>query len=216
MRKYLYLLVLSACFFIAGCGGDINFSIYTRDLSDVMSSRENVIYTKVNMIVESLEDKNDIEFLRKNLNGFSNEQQVEYNYSTSLSFDIKVPIIKEGTNIDFSKDILIIYGKNNSGKTDYYLKYNKELFSKINSYIYETHYQNIDLHKFKLKFEMNNDERKPVSFVTYSSYVNGKPYPFSHEETLEERGRVTFEVSEIFAKLICDSDNSDYPLFTIK
>ena len=46
------------------CGGDINISLYTRDLSDVMTSREKVLYSKVNMIVEGFEDENDIEFLK--------------------------------------------------------------------------------------------------------------------------------------------------------
>ena len=83
-------------------------------MQDVLASRNEVIYTNVNIIVESLQDENDISFLRNCLNGFSNEHIIEYNYSTSLSFDIKVPIIRDGTNLDFSKDLLIIEGKNNN------------------------------------------------------------------------------------------------------
>lgn len=119
-------------------------------------------------------------FLRNNLNGFSNEHTVEYNYSTSLSFDIKVPIIIEGTNLDFSKDLLIIEGRNNNGNFDFYLKYNQELFSRIDQFIYNSHYQNINLSEFKIKLEINNDERKNLNIKTYSSYVNGNAYPFTY------------------------------------
>lgn len=117
---------------------------------------------------------------RNNLNGFSNEHTVEYNYSTSLSFDIKVPIIIEGTNLDFSKDLLIIEGRNNNGNFDFYLKYNQELFSRIDQFIYNSHYQNINLSEFKIKLEINNDERKNLNIKTYSSYVNGNAYPFTY------------------------------------
>ena len=216
MKKASFFLLgfLSLLFF--SCGGDIKISLYTRDLSDVMSSREEVLYTKVNMIVEGLEDENDIDFLRRNLNGFSNEHIVDYNYSNSLSFDIKAPIPKEGTVIDNSNDLLIITGKSQKGKTDYYLKYNQALFSKINSYIYNAHYQNIELKKFKIKLEINNDERKPVKLTAYSSYVNEKSYPFTHQETLKERDRIDIELSEIFGAYISSMDDEQYPIFSIE
>ena len=102
MKKIsFFLLGLLSLLFIS-CGGDIKISIFTRDLSDVMNSREEVLYTNVNLIVEGLDDENDIEFLRRNLNGFSNEHKVDYNYSTSLSFDIKAPILKDGAEFDNS------------------------------------------------------------------------------------------------------------------
>ena len=84
MRKLIRFFPLTICFLLLGCTGDIKVSIFTRDLSDVMSSKENVLYANVNLIVESLKDANDIEFLRNNLNGFSNEQFIKYNYSDSL------------------------------------------------------------------------------------------------------------------------------------
>lgn len=214
-KTTFFLLGLLSLLFIS-CGGDIKISISTRDLSDVMSSREQVLYTNVNMIVEGLDDENDIEFLRRNLNGFSNEHKVDYNYSTSLSFDIKAPILKEGSDIDTSNDLIIITGKTQNGKTDYYLQYNQVVFSRINNYIYSAHYQNIDLKEFKLKFEINNDERKPVTLTTYSSYVNGKSYPFAHQETLNERDRINMELSEIFGKYISSMDDELYPIFSIE
>ncbi len=216
MKKlsFLFIGLFSLLFF--SCGGDIKISIFTRDLSDVMTSKEEVLYTNVNMIVEGLKDEDDIEFLRRNLNGFSNEHTIEYNYSTSLSFDIKVPIIKNGTSLDTSDDLIIITGKTQKGKTDYYLQYNEDLFSKINSYIYNAHYQNIELKKFKIKLEINNDERKPVKLTTYSSYVNGKSYPFAHLETLNERDRITFELSEILGDYIATMDDEFYPIFSIE
>ena len=216
MKKisFLFLGLLSLLFF--SCGGDIKISVYTRDLSDVMSSRETILYTNVNMIVEGLEDENDIEFLRRNLNGFSNEQKVEYNYSTSLSFDIKAPIIKDGTEIDNSNNLIVIIGKKDKGKTNYYLKYNQKLFSRINNYIYNAHYQNIELKKFKIKLEINNDERNPINLITYSSYINGKSYPFSHKEILNERARINIELSEIFGDYISSIDDGLYPIFSIE
>jgi len=216
MKKISFFLLglLSLLFF--SCGGDIKISIYTRDLSDVMSSREEVLYTNVNMIVEGLDDENDIEFLRRNLNGFSNEHKVDYNYSTSLSFDIKAPILKDGEEIDNSNYLLVITGKKDKGRTDYYLQYNQELFWRINNYIYNTHYQNIELNKFKIKLEINNDERKPVNLITYSSYVNGKSYPFAHQETLNERDRINIELSEIFGDYISNMDDELYPIFSIE
>ena len=124
------------------------------------------------MIVEGLDDENDIEFLRRNLNGFSNEHKVDYNYSTSLSFDIKAPILKDGAEFDNSNYLIVITGKKDKDKTDYYLQYNQELFWRINNYIYNTHYQNIELKKFKIKLDINNDERntRVVSgMLTYDS-----------------------------------------------
>ena len=216
MKKIsFFLLGLLSLLFIS-CGGDIKISIFTRDLSDVMNSREEVLYTNVNMIVEGLEDENDIEFLRRNLNGFSNEHKVDYNYSTSLSFDIKAPILKDGAEFDNSNYLIVITGKKDKDKTDYYLQYNQELFWRINNYIYNTHYQNIELKKFKIKLDINNDERKPVNLITYSSYVSGKSYPFTHQETLNERDRINVELSEIFGDYISSMDDEQYPIFSIE
>ena len=216
MKKIsFFLLGLLSLLFIS-CGGDIKISIFTRDLSDVMNSREEVLYTNVNMIVEGLDDENDIQFLRRNLNGFSNEHKVDYNYSTSLSFDIKAPILKDGAEFDNSNYLIVITGKKDKDKTDYYLQYNQELFWRINNYIYNTHYQNIELKKFKIKLDINNDERKPVNLITYSSYVSGKSYPFTHQETLNERDRINVELSEIFGDYISSMDDEQYPIFSIE
>lgn len=217
MKNLFRLLALVGCLIFVSCGGDIKISIFTRDLSDVISSKENVIYTKVNMIVEGLEDESDINFLRQNLNGFSNDRSVEYNYSTSLSFDIKIPIFIEGTKIDTSNDLLLIIGKKNGNKTDFCLKYNKELYNRINNYIYNKHWQNIELKNFKLKFDMNNDERKNSTITSFSSYINGKAYPFEHKEVLKERDNIVIEISEIFSKCISEMDNNMvYPVFSIE
>ena len=216
MKMFYFSFIVVLCFLFISCGGDIKISIFTRDLSDVINSREEVLYTNVNMIVEGLEDENDIEFLRRNLNGFSNEHKVDYNYSTSLSFDIKVPILKDGAEFDNSNYLIVITGKKDEGKTDYYLQYNQELFWRINNYIYNTHYQNIELKKFKIKLDINNDERKPVNLITYSSYISGKSYPFAHQETLNERDRINVELSEIFGDYISSMDDKQYPIFSIE
>lgn len=217
MKNLFRLLALLGCLIFVSCGGDIKISIFTRDLSDVILSKENVIYTKANMIVEGLEDESDIYFLQQNLNGFSNSHSVEYNYSTSLSFDIKIPIFIEGTKIDTSNDLLLIIGKKNGNKTDFCLKYNKELYNRINNYIYDKHWQNIELKNFKLKFDMNNDERKNSTITSFSSYINGKAYPFEHKEVLKERDNIVIEISEIFSKCISEMDNNMvYPVFSIE
>ena len=216
MKRFYFSFIVVICFFFISCGGDIMISIFTRDLSDVINSREEVLYTNVNMSVEGLEDENDIEFLRRNLNGFSNEHKVDYNYSTSLSFDIKAPILKDGAEFDNSNYLIVITGKKDKDKTDYYLQYNQELFWRINNYIYNTHYQNIELKKFKIKLDINNDERKPVNLITYSSYISGKSYPFAHQETLNERDRINMELSEIFGKYISCMDDELYPIFSIE
>ena len=216
MKRFYFSLIVVLCFLFISCGGDIKISIFTRDLSDVMNSREEVLYTNVNMIVEGLDDENDIEFLRRNLNGFSNEHKVDYNYSTSLSFDIKAPILKDGAEFDNSNYLIVITGKKDKDKTNYYLQYNQELFWRINNYIYNTHYQNIELKKFKIKLDINNDERKPVNLITYSSYISGKSYPFTHQETLNERDRINVELSEIFGDYISSMDDEQYPIFSIE
>ena len=216
MKRFYFSFIVVLCFLFISCGGDIKISIFTRDLSDVMNSREEVLYTNVNLIVEGLDDENDIEFLRRNLNGFSNEHKVDYNYSTSLSFDIKAPILKDGAEFDNSNYLIVITGKKDKDKTDYYLQYNQELFWRINNYIYNTHYQNIELKKFKIKLDINNDERKPVNLITYSSYISGKSYPFTHQETLNERDRINVELSEIFGDYISSMDDEQYPIFSIE
>ncbi len=216
MKRFYFSFIVVLCFLFISCGGDIKISIFTRDLSDVINSREEVLYTNVNMIVEGLEDENDIEFLRRNLNGFSNEHKVDYNYSTSLSFDIKAPILKDDAEFDNSNYLIVITGKKDKDKTDYYLQYNQELFWRINNYIYNTHYQNIELKKFKIKLDINNDERKPVNLITYSSYISGKSYPFAHQETLNERDRINVELSEIFGDYISSMDDEQYPIFSIE
>ena len=217
MRKIIYIISMTICFFIFGCDGDISISIYTSDLSDVISLKENIVYTNVNVIVDNLKDEKDISFLRNCLNGFSNDYIVKSNYfSDSLSFNIKIPIVKEETTyIDFSKDLFILKAKNKNSKIDYYLKLNKELFTKINDYCYSVYYQNIVIEDLKLYLEINNNERKPISVMIYSSYVNGKSYPFEHSEIVDAHNRLFFQVSTIFTQYISETSNIDYPLFSI-
>ena len=83
-------------------------------------------------------------------------------------------------------------------------------------FIYNSHYQNINLSEFKIKLEINNDERKNLNIKTYSSYVNGNAYPFTYKQVLNERDRLTFEISEVFSKYIAKTDKANYPIFLIK
>ena len=173
------------------------------------------------MVVESLKDEDDINFLRNNLNGFSNEQFVELNYSTSLSFDIKIPIINdedilEDENLDynFSDDLMYILCKKNKDGIDYYLHYNSSLLSRLDYYFYQTHYQHIEFSKFKLKIELNNDIRKSCNISTYSCYANGQSFPFKTDFILQERDRLNIELSEVFSSYL-SKEESDYPILSI-
>jgi len=111
----------------------------------------------------------------------------------------------------------LIIGKKNGYKTDFCLKYNKELYNRVNSYVYNKHWQNIELKDFKLKFDLNNDERRNITITSFSSYINGKAYPFEHKEVLKERDNILIEISEIFSKCISEMDNNMvYPVFSIE
>ena len=64
---------------------------------------------------------------------------------------------------------------------------------------------------------MNNDERKNSTITSFSSYINGKAYPFEHKEVLKERDNIVIEISEIFSKCISEMDNNMvYPVFSIE
>ena len=216
MKKRFYFILALVFILLISCGGEIKISLYTRDLSDILSSKEEVLYTNVNMTVERLTEAKDIEYLRKNLYGFSNEHSTQHNYSTALSFDIKIPIVKEGSSYYEPNCLFTIEERTNANKTDYYLIINEILFSRINSYFYSIYYKKIDPKDFTIQLEINNDERNPVSLITYSSYINGKSYPFEHVEFLKERDRIIIEISKVFCDYIFEMDNNSYPIFSIK
>ena len=72
MKRFFSIFIILTALILTSCGGDITINIFTRDLRDVNSSVEEVIYATVNMNVKELEDENDINFLKENLNGFCN------------------------------------------------------------------------------------------------------------------------------------------------
>ncbi len=216
MKKLFYICVVLFCLLTVSCGGELAVSLYTRDLTDVASARERILYTTVSFVVEGLRNEDDIEFLRENLNSFSNEHLTNYNYTKSLLFDVKVPIILYGTENehDLSKDMLYIQGKENGDRYDFFMRYNRRLVSKINNYIYDNHYQNIDLSQFTILLELDNDSREDTKLVLNSSYVNGKAYPLTHEETLPARERLRVRLSDIMTKAISDTEQ-EYCILSI-
>ena len=61
-----------------------------------------------------------------------------------------------------------------------------------------------------------NSNSKIVINLWMWYYVNGKSYPFAHQETLNERDRINMELSEIFGKYISSMDDELYPIFSIE
>jgi len=215
MKRFFSIFIILTALILTSCGGDITINIFTRDLRDVNSSVEEVIYATVNMNVKELEDENDINFLKENLNGFCNGVAKKGDYSTSYSFDMKVPVINEGTLLDFSKDLFVITGKKEDNKVNYYLQYNRELYKKIDDYIYNSHYVNVDLSSFSIQLNITNDRRSSTKFAAYSCYIDNNPYPFGYSTILHEGEVLHLKISDIFNEYISASENVEYPLFTI-
>jgi hypothetical protein len=204
------------CIFFISCDGELTVSTYIRDLQDISKGNEDIIYTTVNIVVEGLEDEEDIEFLRNNLNSFSNEKVIDYNYSTSLSFDIKVPIVKkESINlINKEKDLMIIIVENNQDVINAFCNYNNYLVSILDEYVYDKHWDSLDLNNFNICFNLHNDTRSNQVIETFSSYINSIPYPDKYKVNLADRDRLDIQISEVLRKAIVQGEK--YCIFSIK
>ena len=217
MKKKIFfnLFVMVGMLLLVSCGGEISVSVYIRDLEDITQERNSVLYTTVRIVAEGLDDEEAINFLRNNLNGFSNEKMVEYNYSDSLAFDIKIPVLKKEalSQIDSTKDLLFLILEDTEDSIDVFCEYNKDLYSKLDNYIYDKEYQHIDLNKFEISFMVENDSRAEKKIRTFSCYVNDKPYPAFCGVTLTDRERSEIRISEILKNAII-ADNR-YSIFSV-
>lgn len=211
---YCFSLIIIVCMF-AGCGGDIAVSAYIRDITDVAEGRSSHLYTTVRIIAEGLKDESDISFLRNRLNGFSNEKVVDYNYSDSLAFDIKVPLTKEENigKFDSGKDLMFLIAEDNSDRIDIYCKINDMLLADLDNYIYNKHFTHIDLKEFEISFIVENDSREEKKIKTFSAYINNKPYPGINVITLQNRSRTEFRISEILRNAVADGYR--YSIFSL-
>lgn len=210
----LFLAIISVT--LIGCGGDINLKIYARDLQDIMNQKETVLYTTANIQVKGMNEK-DIEFLKTQLTGFSNEKIVEYNYSDALSFDIKIPITKSGTDVLNKGDLLVIEGKQDDRNYDFYINFNNDLLQTIDDYFFNEHWIHFNISEFKIKLTITNDIRQSTKIKAYSSYINGTAYPFAYSGNLNERDELVMELSEIFNKYLSKNENAgQHPIFTIE
>ena len=199
------------------CGGVLKLVTYVGDLVEVASRSDGILFVTANIVVESLKDDADINFLKQNLNSFSNEQIVKYNYSDSLSFDIKIPLINERkmSAYTFEKDLLYIIASEQDDFYNFSYRFNRTLVDKIDSYIYSTHYQHINFKDFDVSIIIDNDTRNTTKITAYSVYINGQPYPFDYTGELQRRDRIELQVSEIFRSAVVKNDNTIYPLFKI-
>ena len=217
MKKKIFfgLFAMVGMLLLVSCGGEISVSVYIRDLEDITQERNSVLYTTVRIVAEGLDDEEAINFLRNNLNGFSNEKMVEYNYSDSLAFDIKIPVLKKEalSQIDSTKDLLFLILEDTEDSIDVFCEYNKDLYSKLDSYIYDKEYQHIDLNKFEISFMVENESRAEKKIRTFSCYVNDKPYPAFCNVTLTDRERSEIRISKILKNAII-ADNR-YSIFSV-
>jgi hypothetical protein len=214
--QLLFLLV--TFMFIIGCSGTFNIYTYTTDLIDVAESKEDLLYSNVNVVVVGLDSEDDIAFLRNNLDSFSNERIVEVEYMDSLSFDTKIPVISDDyhSDHDFSKNLLYLIASEDESEYKFRIDYNHDLLQKINDYIYEEYWQKAVFDDFKIKITLDNDIRgEDLLFTAYSVYVFGEAYPFEYSTNFAHRDKLEIEISEVFRKSIL-SNKDIHILFSIK
>ena len=217
-KKNLFqlLFLLSVLVFVIGCSGTFDIYTYTSDLIDVAESKEELLYSNVNVVVVGLDSEGDIAFLRNNLDSFSNERIVEVEYMDSLSFDTKIPIISEDYhgNHDFSKNIIYLLASEDEENYNFRVQYNEDLLKRINQYIYDEYFQKAVFDDFNVKMTLDNDIRgEDLSLTAYSVYVLGEAYPFEYKKNLAHREKLEIEISEVFRKGIIAGTN--YILFSI-
>jgi hypothetical protein len=214
LRRFILclLIVVLVC-----CGGTVNILTYVSDLIGVASNVKNEIFVTANIVVEGLKDEKDIEFLRQNLNSFSDEQVIKYNYSDSLSFNIKIPIINSNkiASHNFNNDLLYIIASEKNNKYNFVYQFNKYLVNSIDTYVYNTHYQHVNFGDFMVSFSIDNDMQNNIRLTAYSVYVKGDPYPSEYIQELKRRDRIELRVSEIFRAAVIKNNNNQYLLFSI-
>jgi hypothetical protein len=217
MRKIRVFLIGLFVILLICCGGTVRIITYVNDLIETASNTDGLLFVTANIVVESLKDEADINFLRQNLNSFSNEQIVKYNYSDSISFDIKIPLINEQkiSTYNFEKDLLYIIASEQKNSYDFCYKFNEALINKIDGYVYSTHYQHIDFKDFDISIVVDNDIKNTVRLTAFSVYINGQPYPYDYVGEIQRRERIEIQISEILRYAVLKNNNNIYMLFKI-
>jgi hypothetical protein len=217
MRKIKFALVGVFVILLFCCGGTLKVITYASDLIQVADDADGLMFVTANIVVENLTDPTDIDFLRENLNSFSNEQITKSAYSGSLSFDIKVPLINEEkiSTYNFERDLLHIIASERNDSYIFQYKFDADLIATIDDYVYEMHYQHLDIEDFEVSIIIDNDMKDPVAITAYSVYINGRPYPFSYTGTIQRRDRLELQVSEVLRAAIAKNKKDAYDLFRI-
>lgn len=203
-KLYRIVLCLMCGFIIFSCDGSLLLSLYTSDMIAASKQGEPVLYTNATIIASGLQEEKDIEFLRNNLNSFSNERIVKQDYSEALSFTIKVPLVNgdyQGT-FDSSKDLLFMYAQDTPTQIDFYCMYNNDVLTRISDYLQNEHFQTFDWNDLALSIKLENDMQEPVSVLAYSSFINGEPYPFTASLNLKRRDQIEIEFSNVLKNSI--------------
>lgn len=213
MKKRLFYFIPFLFLFVA-CGGDIKLSLYSEDLLSAGKNNE-IVYADVNVIADYLKEEADIAFLKNNLYGFSNGQDVSTEYSEKYSFDIKVPIITESklSSFDDSKVLFKIVCVEDPSSYSYRMEYNKAVIDVINSYFTDTHMQSVSLKEFNFSLTLTNDSKKQKKLKTYSCYVNEEAYPFEGDFDFANRATFNIKPSEILYSAIADYEK--FVLFSL-
>ena len=209
--KSLFIIgLISFIFLFASCDGEVKMNLYTTDLLEAMETEE-IVYVKTSMIVEGMSESYDYQFLEDLIPSFSNPHYVEYDYQTSLAFDIKIPIIKKSNleNYDHSGNLFEIVGVQTKSGYSFYFNINKILINQINSYTTSTMYQSFKLSDFDFSYDLINDCKDNKSYKSYSSYVNNNAHPMSHSFELERRDSKTIKLSEVLSKSL-EQDEKTY------
>jgi len=217
MKKIGFAFLVAFILVLVCCGGTLKILAYTSDLIDIASGKGNAVYITATIIIESLKNEADIEFLKKNLNSFSNEQIVKYNYSDSLSFDIKIPIlnIANVSAHNLEKDLLYLIAEEEDNYYSFSYKFNSSLMNTIDSYVYNTYFQHIDFSNFETSIIIENDTRSVSKLTAFSVYINNQPFPFNVTRELQRRDRVELKISEVLRSAISKNNNIRYPIFRI-
>jgi hypothetical protein len=217
MKKIKFTLLGVFIFLLFCCGGTLKVITYVSDLIQVADDADGLMFVTANIMVENLNDPTDIDFLRENLNSFSNEEIIKNAYADSLSFDIKVPLINEEkiSSYDFERDLLYIIASEKNDSYIFKYKFNADLTAIIDEYIYEMHYQHLTIEDFEVSIIIDNDMQAPATITAYSVYINGRPYPLNYTGEIQRRDRLELQVSEVLRAAIAKNNRNTYDLFKI-
>jgi hypothetical protein len=216
MKKIKFIAIVCFVFLLSSCGeGTIKVFAFFSDLINIASKKFDIVYINASVSIQGLEKEEDINFLRDNLNSFTNER-ITGEYTKSLSFDIKIPIINENylqsymSENNSEKDFLHIVGSSSEGMYQFYYNFNRSLVERINQYVYQKHYQRIDLNNFDMILSIENDMTVQMILMAFSVYVNDIAYPFEYTNILQRRDKIELRISEVLRRSVAENNNLNY------